>query len=464
MSLRLFARSFSSLSLFFIVGTSGCGSSDDGAAPVDSAPADAGNDGPIADVGDAADTIDAAPPPAVVISAADDSKYEAEPQIAIAPDGTIGVAWIGTPNTTEHPTAIGYAFSRDHGATFSAPQYIFVTKTLIAGDPSIAATKDSAFHLSFIDVIFDSKGPVSGHVFMAIAPPGAAKFNDAVEVSDPATVMFRDHPKLAITAAGTTIIAYLESPDGTAIGNQGVAGTSKDGLTWSRSIIAPSDKGGGSFFFPCQAKEGGRVYMPYLGPTGAINGILLRTSDDEGATWSTKATTVTTTRDPQVANHDPSCAAAGDDVWIDYDISTVPPATADEGDQQPGTAIRVAHSADRGQTIALRIDATDPAAPKQNLFSTIARTDDGALHLAYYAGTGDGDTAAMLRHARSTDLAAFEPSESIDGPLLFQLKRASADWLGDYISAVHDGNDLWVAWTTNASGTSHIAVRRLPAH
>ena len=90
--------------------------------------------------------------------------------------------------------------------------------------------------------------------------------------------------------------------------------------------------------------------------------------------------------------------------------------------------------------------------------------DDGILHLAYYAGAADGDSAATLRHTRSTDGVTFEPSETIDGPLLFQLKRASADWLGDYICAVHDGNDVWVAWTTNASGTSHIAVRRLPAH
>ena len=444
---------------FLALTAGGCGSSDGAAPPNDAAPTDVGADA-LTDV--ALDAFDAAPPPSVVVSMADDSKYEAEPQLAVALDGTVAVAWIATPNTAAHPTAIGYAFSHDRGRTFTAPEYIFVTKTLIAGDPSIAADQDGAFHLSFIDVIFDAKGPVSGHVFAAIAKKGSDKFGDAIEVSDPTTVLFRDHPKLAITAEGTTVIAYLESTDGQALDAQGIAATSKDGVTWKRSVIVPTEKGGGAFFFPCQAREGGRLYVPYLGASGAVAAVVMRTSDDEGATWSTRAPVVTTTRDPPVAAHDPSCVAAGDDVWINYSVSTSALAPG-EVDHQKGTGIRVAHSADRGATIAARIDAADPAAAKLNLFPTLAREESGALDLVYYAGDADGDVVATLRRARSIDSSAFAPSERVDGPLLFQLKRASADWLGDYICAVHERDDLWIAWTTNASGTSHVAVRRLLA-
>jgi hypothetical protein len=440
--------------------SSACGSSDDPAPLADSSPAEVAIDAPDADV--VLDTFDATPPPTVVVSQADDSKYEAEPQVAVAPDGTIGVAWIATPNTVDHPTAIGYAFSRNHGVTFTAPQYIFVTKTLIAGDPSIAATNDGAFHLSYIDVIFDAKGPVSGHVFAAIAPKGSDKFGDPVEVSDPTTTMFRDHPKLAITAEGTTIIAYLESTDGTALDASGIAATSKDGVTWRRSVIVPSEKGGGAFFFPCQPREGGRVYVTYLGASGSNPAVILRTSDDDGVTWSLRATVVSTTKEAPPAAHDPSCVAAGDDVWINYAISSVPLAPG-EADHQEGTGIRVAHSADRGATIAARVDAQDPTDAKLNLFPTIAREDEGALDVVYYAGASDGDSAATLRRIRSIDGAVFTSSERVDGPLLFQLKRASADWLGDYICAVPERNDLWIAWTTNASGTSHVAVRRINA-
>ena len=72
------------------------------------------------------------------------------------------------------------------------------------------------------------------------------------------------------------------------------------------------------------------------------------------------------------------------------------------------------------------------------------------------AGSAEGDPKASYRHARSTDSGkSFLPSTSLREPLVYELKRTTNQFLGDYMGLTWQNNRLFSAFIDNSSA-SHV--------
>jgi len=83
------------------------------------AAAEAAADGSGASDGPSGDASDGAPPGSILVSSGSD-QFETEDQIAVASDGTIGIAWTAFGGGASIG-AILYAFSTNGGSSFTAP-------------------------------------------------------------------------------------------------------------------------------------------------------------------------------------------------------------------------------------------------------------------------------------------------------------------------------------------------------
>jgi len=124
-------------------------------------------------------------------------------------------------------------------------------------------------------------------------------------------------------------------------------------------------------------------------------------------------------------------------------------------------AVRLAHSADGGQSIASRVDAHDPAAAKFFQHPQLAREPGGGLDLSYYAGDFDKDMAGTFRRSRADGPASpFMPSTVVQTPVDFLTARGDPQWLGDYTGIFAQGGELYLSYAVNDSGISHIAFAK----
>jgi hypothetical protein len=393
---------------------------------------------------------------AVIISGQERGSFQGETRLAVAPDGTVAAAWI---SSTGSDAIIQYAFSPDSGQTWEAVSAVETHTGEFASDPDITVDVSGNFYLSWLSLKLNSTF-TPAHLYVARAPAGVRAFMPGVEATDPTLQTTYDHPKITVTRDGTLVAVVLRLDAGD--NGRGVVATSTDGMNWTQSTFLPADPTRFSnFFYPCAPRlAGDRLFMTYFNEDGAGTEIELIFSDDGGATWSVPLTVSNPSDDP-VAATDPVCVTEGNDVWISYGVSPIPPDTTQEN-LALVTGIRVAHSPDRGASIDMRIDATDTAAGAYSVLPQLALEEDsGALDLVYYAGQMSPDAAGSFRHARAT-AGSFAPSAAIVAPLTFTTDRASPMWLGDYVGLTYRSGAVFTAFADNASGTSRIGFARLP--
>jgi hypothetical protein len=378
-----------------------------------------------------------------MISKKTGSLYEAETQIAVAPDGTIAVVWNAV-DLSSGPR-IGYSFSLDDGATFTPPAFLNPPDIMQAGtDPAVVADANGNFYASLMGVHYDPSGTLSDmHVFVAKAPAGSTQFAMPVEVTDPA-ISFdaNDHPKILVTDQGTVVVAFMQNFGG-------IAARSSDGVSWQRSLITDS---AANLFSLCEG--GGNLYVTFYG----YNGIELRTSQDQGATWSNTSTFVSLPSE-QPSFNDPMCFAQGSDVWVSYGVSD----GSFVGNQtlDPSTELYVAHSSDFGASFPTRASALDTASGSLALHAVLVGEPGGTLDLTYISGAAELDPAASVRLTRAPS-GSFGPSLTVDDPLVFQISRVAANWLGDYMGTVQHDGTLYVSYAKNPSGPSHVWFAKVP--
>jgi hypothetical protein len=456
---------------FGMAALAGCGGS---VAAEPSSSTDGGNDGPVVnprpEAGpmpydashEAAAEAEAGPtyPLGKNISMAS-SIYEAEDQIAVAPDGTIGIVWTGIPSGPGY-VVMGYTFSTDDGATFTPPQYITLPGGLAPSDPGITTDAQGNFYASILGLHVGGQSVDYDRVYLAVAKKGTTTFGPVTEATDPTTQKFNDHPKVIVTAKGTIAIGFLQADSIMVTQSVGLAATSTDGgMTWTRSkIVGQPEAQFANLFWFCEGA--GALYVTYLEATQNAYGVALRKSTDEGLTWSAM---------PEYANLpnelpaglDPECVASGQDVWVGYG-TTPSPSTADTTLDLAWT-LEVAHSGDGGDSFdAARAPSLDGAASKRALLPILVREDTGTLDSVYIAGDSDGDPMGSVRFTQSAKGGPFGASAVIDQTLLFTTSRTSRQWLGDYFGAVAHAGALYVAYPMNESnGTAetHIFFRRV---
>jgi hypothetical protein len=417
------------------------------------------------DTGDAAGGADTAGSPAsgpVAVSLGSQPGAETETQLAIAPDGTIAIAWIGIDATGA--SWIGYRFSTDGGTTFSPMARMAMPTGLEGSDPALTVDAAGNFYLSALGVHFAGTSADYTLVYVAKAMSGTTTFGVPVQVVNPPQPLLYDHPKILVTAQGTVVLGFAET---TALADGGVAdtsigriATSKDGQSWQLgTIVAPPAIQFANLFWFCEGP--GVLYATYLEATATAEYIALRSSSNDGATWSLSSTIVSTSSEI-VAGLDPGCVAQGSDVWVVY-TTTSAPTTDPVHFLDSAKAIRVAHSGDRGSTVdPTPMDALDTAASSLGLMPVLVRETGGGLDVAYLAGNSEGDTRGSMRYVRDATDAGFGSSVAVDGPLTFTMNRTMGNWLGDYLGAVASGNKLLIAYPNNASGNTHIYFRAMP--
>jgi hypothetical protein len=276
-------------------------------------------------------------------------------------------------------------------------------------------------------------------------------------VTNPQQTLFNDHPKIIVTAGGTIVVGYAEYASPAALMSTGRVATSKDGQSWQRgAIVAPPAIAAANLFWFCEGA--GILYTTYFEATASASYIALRSSTDEGVTWSTTSTVVSLASET-VINLDPACVASGNDVWVAYATNTTP--VADMTMLDPAQTMPVAHFGDRGATVSTtRTDALDTAAGALGFLPVLVREASGVLDVAYLTGNGEGDAKGSMRYTRMNG-GVFGPSVAVDGPLVFTVIRTQMNWLGDYLGAVISGNRLLLAYPMNATGATHIYFRSM---
>jgi len=388
-----------------------------------------------------------------VISTTGKAAIEAETHLAAAPDGSLCSAWISIlPGGTSE---IGYVFSRDGGATWTAPLDIGDPVGRESSDPVVASDAQGNFYVTWIAFRRTGGGGGGGGaadfvLYVAKAPAGQNKFNAPVSVD---TFPSGDKPWITVTAAGTILVTVMERPAGTSI--LYAHRSTNGGATWSRTEIFKSAAGSqANFVVPCAPKTGARVWATHLTTEGASGfGQRLHWSDDDGVTWpaaSSKLFADGSSIGPA------TCAAKGSDVWVGYGQWTAQPA-----DQEaPVDEYHVMHTSNG---VMLTDVVASDSATKQQLLGALALEDaTGELALAYYAGDAEGATG-NVRSVRSKDGGkTWGKSTAVTAPLTFTADRGSPKWLGDYIGTVLRGGALYTTYGENALQFTHVAFSKTP--
>jgi hypothetical protein len=370
---------------------------------------------------------------------------DSETAIAYA-NGWLLAVWTAVDQTGM--SAIGYAFSKDNGATWTPPDAFTAPAGLAAGDPVVTSDAQGNFYVGFLGI--DVNAGRGGPVFVRKALAGQTTFQPPVTVSDApdgGDVGF-DKPWMTVTSQGTLVIIYseMDAADSVLV----VARSTDGGQTFSRVRVGAGE-GGYNRVRPCVS--GARMWMAAMGFGSGVT-VVLRWSDDDGETWPAQnRSEVPTTAESDVAYVDPNVACNGNDVWVLYGRS---PDAITQDDTQMLTKIRLAHSANGGTSFDFRVDVQDTLGGARSMLPEIVREPGGALDLVYYAGTTPR-ASGTFRRARSTDDGrTFAPSVEIDPGIVFTPARADVRWLGDYVGLAFGGGKLSTTYVHNAGGKARV--------
>lgn len=181
--------------------------------------------------------------------------------------------------------------------------------------------------------------------------------------------------------------------------------------------------------------------------------VALRSSDDEGATWTQQSSFVSGVNDV-VAFSDPSCVADGNDVWVEYG-TTAKPVQDPETQMEQLNSVWVAQSPNKRVAFQAPVQSADKTSDKVFLHPVIVREPNGTLDITMYGGKNLGDTQTGVRYVHP-----LVSAKTVFQPLTFATDRTTPDWLGDYIGATTRNGFLDTSFGVNSTGSSHIAYAR----
>jgi hypothetical protein len=383
------------------------------------------------------------------------AKGEYSSNLAVAPNGTAAIIMQGHP--VPLPTRVGLRLSSDKGATWGPVLLPDVPEGFASSDARVAADADGNFSMVYLGI--DLANTSGRPLFAARAAAGAATLEAGVQIAGPGVDQDQaTNPSITALATGATLVTYT----GANLGGLHAAVSKDAGKTWKTSVIV---EGGGLYDFasPCEGKGGGRAYVVHLraSTTDPIV-VMLRHSDDEGATWPVDgAFTVSDPAEGAATFAPPSCAVDGNDVWVSYGLSPDPPDLTFLTTQRIAS-IKVAHSSDGGKTFEARHDAHDSSAGAWFLSPVMVREDSGALDLTYIAGKDDGDAAATVRRSRSTDGGkTWCGSAVLHAPVLFDTNLTHLTSPSRRHGLAYRDGALYVSYPENTTDFSHVGFQRL---
>jgi hypothetical protein len=399
--------------------------------------------------------------------------WEGETHVAVGTNGYVAAVWIASSDPTGFVQYIGATFSTDWGATWTPIQSLYAPDAdeVHNCDPAVAVDAANAFH-----VVFCGFSAQFAHtsLWVATAPTGTTTFGAPWEVNDPASTTptdaglaqyWLDKPWIAVTKDQEIVVSYTQldpvsCPSGalwTACLSNIVVARSTDGHSWTRTQVTAKGADAGisdltQLTYLCTSATTGRLWVIYddeLGGGAVGIGVVLRYSDDDGATWS-PATVVSPPTAPGLEG-ELSCAGNGNDVWVAYETHLP--------NQGLAASVLVAHSTTGGQTFGAPVDALDTTTSPRAWHSQVALESGGGLDVEYYGGTSSGDPRAGVYYVRSADLgASWSKATLIRKPitLLAGWGGVGDKWLGDYLGVTTAGGSLYTTFTDNSSGVAHV--------
>jgi hypothetical protein len=338
----------------------------------------------------------------------------------------------------------------------------------LAGDPSLAYTRDGTLHALFMsggaDTMSMSSVSVAVRLVMLDSHDDGRTWSTAHEVVSSMTCggSICDKPWLAIgpSPSGTgesLYVAYRGMVGGSPLG---LALTRSDdgGSTWSpQSTIATLEMIDGSMTFPALATvvvdASGAVHVAHWGIGTAAgtnarlgdpsNRIVYRVSHDGGASWSMPSSVAGT--NVSVAFGQPSLAIRGSEIDVAYLVGT----------HDGAWDVMLATSIDAGAHWARRKVNDEPDACATHLFPWIAADDARAgTHVTWLENRfGPGDVAYAFCPADATQPCGANEVVS-DAAFTLTSSRDDAVWHGDYRTMLlTPAGDLWVGWSDTRTGT-----------
>jgi hypothetical protein len=454
-----FPRIVLSLLPIFALGLAGCGSSSSshdlgsagGGAAGSAGSASGGAAGSVGSGGSGAGT----PTVDSLVSTPASSASEDEPSIAVTAQGRVVLAW---DDRMSGSFQVAVRVSDDGGQSWAEIQPIPLgADQNVAANTSLSAAPDGTVYLAWGAEKVDLTTGVRSKqgVYFATLAPDANAFGPAVEVTDQAVdVGVYDQPFIAVTSTGL-FLGYSMFPPSLMSAEMVTRFSEDGGKTWSTSTLPSS--GPQSFMNGvqlCRPASGDRAYLYVV--DGDL-GLALWRSDDGGKTWPSHIQLIDQDEYAYLTfMRDGNCVADGDDVWVLYNQSD-DAALSNHQKIARSTNLRLAHSADGGQSIESRSEVGDATKGPYFLLSRLALEENGALDVAYYAGSGDGDANASYRWGRSTDGGKTFPSQALRSPVQFEQSRITAKFLGDYMGLAWKDGRLFSAFVDN-SGVSHIVL------
>jgi len=388
------------------------------------------------------------------------SQFEVEPFFVAGP-GDLAIAWEAC--GCDGVTRVGYTRRGPAGA-LDKIRYLASPNGQMASNVTLARNGAGALFAAWASW---TPGPdpaqphlqVSDiHIQFSRWPAGASGFEAPVELSDPIADALYDKPWMIVTAGDVIAISYSDLRRGGIL----VVSSADGGASFQRAVI---DNALANLAALCPDGRPGGAFATYV----VNRAIRVAHTSDGGVTWSAPAVVAGSDASGNVAFHDPTCIANGDEVWVSYgrtrDSYDVPVTRLHE--------VRVAHMilgaavpdrdvtalAGAGQAIfdAGDLGSDGGIASGFLLFPQLARRADGQLGLAAYRAAGEGVGAADGVYVVSADGGrSFGSTTTFATGLTPTLQRHVPTWLGDYFGWGPTETGLGAAFVDNASGFSHI--------
>ncbi len=377
---------------------------------------------------------------------------EHEPQVAVAENGTIVVAWQQWLPSAGYIT-LGYRFSQDKGATWTDRALLPLQPgTNVMANGRVVALPDGGFQLVWVALKRTSTGRSNIHVWAARAAAGSTSFGTPVEVSVPTEqVGIHDLPAVAVTPSGTVHVAWAKaSLDHTKVVIAHAWST--DGTTWQRQEAVGSGSEG-SFrngVELCADDASEDVYAVWF---DTDHGIAL--ARQHGNQWSTPLEVSLEAEAPQLALMSSACAVVGSRVWVMYGLGE----TATSSKVPLWSHIQLAQSEDLGASISKRASAEGAFPQTVFLSPKLGRAADKSLHLVTYASAGAG-VKGVVTWARSLDGLSFPTRLELLQDMPLEQRRGVDAWMGDYLGF---GSASWgsvAGVVDNRSGKAHVKLLR----
>ena len=388
------------------------------------------------------------------------SQFEVEPFFVAGP-GDLAIAWEAC--GCDGVTRVGYTRRGSAGA-FDKIRYLASPNGQMASNVTLARNGAGALFAAWASW---TPGPdpaqphlqVSDiHIQFARWPAGAGGFEAPVELSEPIADALYDKPWMIVTPGDGIVISYSD------LRRNGIFAVSSadGGASFQRAVI---DRTPANLAALCPDGRPGGAFATYV----VGHAIRLAHTSDGGVSWSPPVAVAVSDASGNVAFHDPTCIANGDEAWVSYgrtrDAFDVPITRLH--------AVHVAHmilgasAPDSDVTALVGGEQTIPDAsdlgsdggvsPGFLLFPQLARRADGKLGLAAYRAANEGAGSADLVSVVSADSGrSFGSATVFATGLTPTLQRHVPAWLGDYFGWGPTETGLGAAFVDNASGFSHI--------